>query len=57
MGFYSVFKGLIEHRLLMHVFYTFLSLYVILSVPKTALILFESELLKFAFMRLKDDNN
>jgi hypothetical protein len=39
-----------EHRLLMHIYYTFLSVYLILSVPQTALILSESELLKFAFM-------
>jgi len=46
-----------EHRLLKHIYYTFLSVYVILSVPQTALILSGSELLKFAFMHLRDENN
>jgi len=48
---------LMEHRLLKHIYYTFLSVYVILSVPQTALILSGSELLKFAFMHLRDENN
>lgn len=46
-----------EHRLLMRIYYTFLSVCVILSEPQTALISSESEFLKFASMHLKDENN
>jgi len=46
-----------EHRLLIHICYTFLSVYEILSASQTALILSEFELLKFASMQLKDENN